>query len=232
MSLPILYRCANISTKRTLLPFYYRIRSLPYSTQNTKSNTHNSIRQRVKNGASFLVSSSLIVGGVGLSSIVIYLIGSELFASNGDTTLFNRAVSLCENDQTLRQWLQSNNNETFKAYGEMVTNDKWTRNRPLVSQHALDPQGNLHCKLRFHLESKAHKIALVHAEAVQYKTDNEHWYSTLKYNKPVFTMMYIDVRGKGRHFIIKPKLPVQPSKSNSSSSSNSLPFLSWLGLSK
>ncbi|CAL9734122.1 mitochondrial import inner membrane translocase subunit Tim21p [Monosporozyma servazzii] len=232
MPLPILYRCGNIARSRALFNSLPLLR--PFSTtqqQQQRAQTNNAkYISKVKNGASFLVSTSLIIGGIGLSSIVVYLIGSELFSSNGDTTLFNRAVSICQDDPTVHEWLQSNKTENLKAYGEMITNDKWTRNRPIVSQRIVDSNGDLHCKLRFHLQSKQNKIALIHAEAIQYKiSNNDHWYSSLKYNKPIFTMIYIDVKGKGRHFIIKPKLPAQ---STTPTTSNKLAFLSWLGLSK
>ncbi|CAL9728914.1 mitochondrial import inner membrane translocase subunit Tim21p [Monosporozyma unispora] len=225
MSLPILSKCCNNTTRRLLL-LSHTLRSPRFYS--TTAPPHKSIKQNFKSGASFLISSSLIIGGVGLSSLVLYLIGSELFASNGDTTIFNRAVSISQDDPIVRTLLNSTQNEKLKAYGELVTNDKWTRNRPIISQRVRDSNGNLHCKLRFHLQSKE-RIGLVHAEAIQYKISNDYWYSKLKYNKPIFTMMYIDVKGQGRHFIIKPKL--QPT-SNNNPTAKSLPLFSWLGLSK
>lgn len=250
MSFSILYRrplSATILTTRKTLPRLY-------STSSTSSSQRTPITTKIKNGITFVMSGTLIVGAVGLSTIVIYLIGSELFSPDADTILFNRAVSLCENDPIVHKLLHSkttnikNNKdsgdaefeyEKLKAFGELTTSDKWTRNRPLVSQRAKDINGNLHCKLRFHLQS-SEKIGLVHAEAIQYNhqvvTDNENedkkWYMRWKYNKPVFTMMYIDVKGEGRHFIVKPKISNSSSSSSNGNGSKSLPLFSWLGLTR
>lgn len=252
MSFSFLYRrplLNTISITRTILPRLY----------STSSSQRIPISKRIKNGVTFAMSGTLIVGAVGLSTMVIYLIGSELFSPDADTALFNRAVSLCENDPIVHKLLhskniniknKSNNNkngsgdtelefEKLKAFGELATSDKWTRNRPLVFQRAKDINGNLHCKLRFHLQS-TEKIGLVHAEAVQYnhpvttddRNEDKKWYMRWKYNKPIFTMMYIDVKGEGRHFIIKPKIQSSSSSSSNGKNSKSLPFLSWLGLTR
>lgn len=156
----------------------------------------------VKRFTSFTFSGVLVVGAVGVSGIVIYLIGSELFSPSGDTQLFNRAVSMVESDPTVRSLIQSNDsivrNERFKAYGELFTHDRWTRNRPIVCNRRVDREGKVHCFLRFHLESKK-KVALVHAEALE---------EPGKF-KPKFICVYIDVPGEKRHYIIKPKLKKQ-----------------------
>ena len=159
---------------------------------------------------------------------------------NGSSITNNTNIA---NTNTTTTTTNNNNNnsgneyEKLKAFGQLTTTDKWTRNRPLVFQRSKDKNGDLHCRLRFHLQS-SERIGLVHAEAVQYNhpistnnEDNKKWYMRWKYNKPVFTMMYIDVKGEGRHFIIKPKI-VSSSSSSSNNSSKSLSLFSWLGLTK
>ncbi|SMN22476.1 similar to Saccharomyces cerevisiae YGR033C TIM21 Nonessential subunit of the Translocase of the Inner Mitochondrial membrane (TIM23 complex) [Maudiozyma saulgeensis] len=168
----------------------------------TSSKKVDSIWPKLKNFTTFTFSAALVVGAIGISTVVIYLIGAELFSPSGDTQLFNRAVSLVQKDKELRQLLQSNDtlyNERLKAYGEMITHDRWTRNRPIVSKRRIDKDGHVHCFLRFHIESKK-KIGLVHCEAVE-KQD-----SLL----PEFVSLYVDIKGEKRHFIIKPKLKKQP----------------------
>lgn len=92
--------------------------------------------------------------------------------------------------------------ERLKAYGELITNDKWTRNRPIVSTKKLDKEGRTHHYMRFHVESKK-KIALVHLEAKESKQNYQ----------PDFINMYVDVPGEKRYYLIKPKLhPVSNSK--------------------
>ncbi|KAJ9572551.1 Hypothetical protein J6897_03537 [Nakaseomyces glabratus] len=154
---------------------------------------------KLKALTSFTASSLLVVGGVGVSGVVLYLILSELFSPSGDTMLFNRAVTLVEDNEEVRKLLQCNDSsfkkERLKAYGELVTNDRWTRNRPIVSTQKIDKYGKCHHFMRFHLESKK-KLGLVHVEAV----DSEQNY------KPNFVSMYIDIPGEKRFYIIRPKL--------------------------
>lgn len=168
----------------------------------SEKKTTTSIWPKLKSFTTFTFSAALVVGAIGVSTVVIYLIGAELFSPSGDTQLFNRAVSLVQKDQELRQSLQSNDTlyrERLKAYGEMITHDRWTRNRPIVSKRRIDNDGNVHCFLRFHIESKK-KIGLVHCEAVEKQG------SLL----PEFVSLYVDIKGEKRHFIIKPKLQKQP----------------------
>lgn len=160
---------------------------------------------RIKNATSFSLSALLVVGAVGVSTVVIYLIGSELFSPSGDTQLFNRAVSMVQKDKTVRELLQSNDtlyNERLKAYGELITHDRWTRNRPIVSKRRIDAEGNVHCFLRFHIESKK-KVGLVHCEALEKKGKI----------LPDFVSLYVDIPGEKRHFLIRPVLKKAPKAS-------------------
>lgn len=154
---------------------------------------------RIKAFTTFTVSGTLVIGAVGLSAIVLYLITSELFSPSGDTRLFNRSVSIVEVDEPSRSLLQCDDNgdnkERLKAYGEAFTRDKWTRNRPATSQKRLDKSGRSHYSMRFNVESKK-KRGLVHVEAVD---SDEHY-------QPDLISLYIDVPGEKRHYLIKPKL--------------------------
>nr|6K7D_A Chain A, Maltose/maltodextrin-binding periplasmic protein,Mitochondrial import inner membrane translocase subunit TIM21 [synthetic construct] len=117
-------------------------------------------------------------------------------AAKADTQLFNRAVSMVEKNKDIRSLLQCDDGitgkERLKAYGELITNDKWTRNRPIVSTKKLDKEGRTHHYMRFHVESKK-KIALVHLEAKESKQNYQ----------PDFINMYVDVPGEKRYYLIK-----------------------------
>lgn len=168
-------------------------------TEKTKSGRKLALWPKVKAFTTFTASGTLVIGGAGLSVIVIYLILSELFSPSGDTQIFNRSVSLIEKDDAARALLQCNDTadskERLKAYGETFTSDKWTRNRPIVSNKKIDKHGRAHHFMRFHVESKK-KVGLVHVEAV----DSDKNY------QPDFKSVYLDVPGEHRHYLIKPQL--------------------------
>lgn len=171
------------------------------SNDSSSANKRNKIGiwSRIKSFTTFTVSGTLVVGAIGLSAIVIYLITSELFSPSGDTRMFNRAVSLVEKDGSSRSLLQCEDNgdtkERLRAYGEVFSRDRWTRNRPATSQKKLDKSGRFHYSMRFNVESKKTR-GLVHVEAVD---SHEHY-------QPDFVSLYIDVPGEKRHYLIKPKL--------------------------
>ncbi|AQZ13074.1 TIM21 (YGR033C) [Zygosaccharomyces parabailii] len=196
--------------KLGLTPGLVRVSSLSsmchYSTFNTyaEENARQTKKKigiwpRIKSFTTFTVSGTLVVGAVGLSAIVIYLITSELFSPSGDTRMFNRAVSMVEKDEISRSLLQCDDygdtKERLKAYGELFTSDRWTRNRPAASQKKIDKYGRSHYSMLFNVESKK-KRGLVHIEAA----DSDQNY------QPDFLSLYIDVPGEKRHYLIKPKL--------------------------
>ncbi|SCU80552.1 LAMI_0B02916g1_1 [Lachancea mirantina] len=164
-----------------------------------------SIWAKFKAFSTFAVSGVLVVGASGLAGLVIYLILSELFSPSGDTRMFNRAVSVVETDPAARQLLQCQDSEShkerLKAYGELLTDDRWTRNRPISSVRRIGRDGKEHHYMRFHVESKA-KLALVHVEARQSETSYV----------PDVISMYMDVPGEKRYYFIKPKVSLPPRK--------------------
>lgn len=195
---PILARSlVRVSTLRS--ECYYSTFNA-YTEENLRQNKQKiGIWPRIKSFTTFTVSGALVVGAVGLSGIVIYLITSELFSPSGDTRMFNRAVSMVEKDDVARTLLQCDDHgdakERLKAYGELFTSDRWTRNRPPASQKKLDKHGKSHYSMLFNVESKKRR-GLVHIEAAD---SDEHY-------QPDFVSLYIDVPGEKRHYLIKPKL--------------------------
>lgn len=169
------------------------------NSEERKSGKTPAIWPKVKAFTSFTASGTLVIGAAGLSVVVIYLILSELLSPSGDTQMFNRSVSLIEKDETARALLQCNDTveskERLKAYGEIFTSDRWTRNRPIVSTRKIDKNGKAHYFMRFHVESKKRR-GLVHIEAVE--SDKNY--------QPDFKSMYLDVAGEQRYYLIKPQL--------------------------
>lgn len=208
---PLVNSCQRKCYKSTL-----SIRALTYATNkrystfNAHSGKYNessnatkkkkaTVWPRIRAFTTFTISGALVIGAAGLSIIVIYLIGSELFSPSGDTRIFNRSVSIIEKDETARGLLHCEDTDTskerLKAYGETFASDKWTRNRPISSSKKIDKYGKAHYYMRFHVESK-NKRGLVHIEAVE----------SQKHYQPDFTSMYIDVPGEKRYYLIKPKI--------------------------
>ncbi|SCU83324.1 LADA_0C10770g1_1 [Lachancea dasiensis] len=160
---------------------------------------------KIKTYTSFTVSGVLVLGATGLAGLVLYLLGQELFSPSGDTRMFNRAVSMVEADPHARQLLRCNDTERskerIKAYGELLTDDRWTRNRPISSTRRIGKDGKEHHYMRFHAESKQ-KLALVHVEA----RESEKSYT------PELVSMYMDIPGEKRYYFIKPQVPVVKAK--------------------
>ncbi|SCU77459.1 LAFA_0A01816g1_1 [Lachancea sp. 'fantastica'] len=160
---------------------------------------------KIKSFTSFTVSGALVVGASGLAGLVIYLLLQELFSPSGDTRLFNNAVSMVESDPKARELLlcndSANSKERVKAYGELLTDDRWTRNRPIMSTRRIGKDGREHHYLRFHVESKQ-KLALVHVEARE---------SDKNYT-PDLVSMYMDIPGEKRYYFIKPQVAIAKPK--------------------
>lgn len=198
-----------VSTKSFSSKYYstFNAKSNPNSnsnktTQNTKKTP---LWPRVKAFTSFTASGVLVVGATGLAAMVIYLILSELLSPSGDTQIFNRAVSLVEADEIARTLLQCDDSEDdkerLKAFGEILTDDKWTRNRPISSTRRIGKDGKEHYFMRFHVESKQ-KRGLVHIEAKA---------SEVNY-QPDFISIYLDIPGEKRYYLVKPRVSIAKPK--------------------
>ena len=178
-----------------------------YSQANNRK-PKQSVWQKTKNATTFTASGVLVLGAAGLAIIVVYLIFSELFLPSGDTHIFNRAVNLIEDDAISRSLLECNDTnvskpdgthhitkEKLKAYGETIQNDHWTRNRPIQSMRKVGVDGKERYFMRFHVESEK-KVGTVYVEAKESET---------KY-QPEFIVIYIDIPGKRRHYLVKPHI--------------------------
>ncbi|KAL6939892.1 hypothetical protein ACO0RG_003741 [Hanseniaspora osmophila] len=184
-----------------------KISQQAYSQANSK-NPKQSAWQKVKNATTFTASGVLVLGAAGLAIVVVYLIFSELFLPSGDTHIFNRAVNLIEDDAISRNLLECNDTnvskpdgthhitkEKLKAYGETIKDDHWTRNRPIQSMRKVGVDGKERYFMRFHVESEK-KLGTVYVEAKESETKFQ----------PEFIVIYIDVPGKRRHYLVKPQI--------------------------
>ncbi|KAH3685995.1 hypothetical protein WICPIJ_002994 [Wickerhamomyces pijperi] len=147
---------------------------------------------KIKTAFTFTFSTTLVIGAVTLSGLVIYLVLSELLLPSGDTQVFNHAVSLVEKDEKVQKLLGFEEGTRLKAYGETNGGDKWTRNRPIASQRSEDRQGKEHLFMRFNVEHD-NKVASVQLETVQ--ADVLH---------PEFRYIFVDVPGQKRVYVIEP----------------------------
>ncbi|ODV59405.1 Tim21p, partial [Ascoidea rubescens DSM 1968] len=137
-------------------------------------------------------TTTLVLGAVGLTSMVIYLLFTELLLPSGDTQVFNRTVTLVENDLECQKLLRMKPGARLKAYGESSEN-KWTRNRPISSIRKPDPNNPNQELLfmKFHVESEE-KIGNVQLEIKSTDIAN-----------PEYVYLFLQVDGY-KHFIISP----------------------------
>lgn len=141
----------------------------------------------------FSVSTALVIGALGVSSLVIYLIFSELFLPSGDTRTFNKAVKLIEKNELVQKELGFKSGDRLKAYG-MVAADKWVRNRPVQSVRKQGSDGNDHLVMRFRVESPLGRFGDVTLEQI----DTSFWSAQFAY-------IALDTPHKKRIYVIEPK---------------------------
>lgn len=214
------WKCGILPTFLALVPatrrcvsapkFNTRLRYLPipvqrksYSTKTAPppppppSSDHNAkgkaILSRISRILTFSVSSVMVVGAIGLSGLVIYLILSELFLPSGDTKTFNKAVKLVEQSEKVQKALDFQPGERLKAHGE-VAGDKWVRNRPVQSVRQKGADGRDHLAMRFHVESASGHHGTVNLEQI----DTSFWSSEFAY-------IALDLPSKKRIYIVEPK---------------------------
>ncbi|OWB72981.1 hypothetical protein B5S31_g2711 [[Candida] boidinii] len=211
------YQCSNkivnnirlLSTSKIL-----NIQSQQNNSNSTSSNNNNnnnsnnnkqgekksgaSIFNLFKRGSKFLISTSIVLGALGISSISLYLVFTELFSPSGETQTFNRVVSMIEKDEKSLKLLGYSDEEILKnngkiklnAYGEIINDDRWTRNRPISATKFTGKDSKEHLLMRFFVESQ-YKVGIVQLEAIDE--------SFIEQN---LIFVSIDVNGEQRHYLI------------------------------
>lgn len=127
--------------------------------------------------------------------VTSYLIATELFSPSGETSTFNRVVSLIEKDQKCLQLLGYSDAEIeqgrirLKAYGG-VSPDMWTRNKPVQATKFTGKDEKEHMIMRFFVESNK-TIGVVNLEAIE---EN--------FIEQELIYVSLDVKGHGKHYLI------------------------------
>lgn len=162
----------------------------PPSDKNAKGKA---LLSRITRTFTFSASSLMVIGALGVSGLVIYLILSELFLPSGDTKTFNKAVKLVEENEDAQKALGFSAGQRLKAYGE-VASDRWVRNRPVQSVRQKGKDGKDHLAMRFHVESPSGRHGSVTLEQI----DTSFWSSEFAY-------IALDLPTKKRIYVISPK---------------------------
>ncbi|KAI8369096.1 mitochondrial import inner membrane translocase subunit Tim21, partial [Choanephora cucurbitarum] len=122
----------------------------------------------------------IILTGVGLTSVIVYYIGSELFSSQSPTSIFNEVVDRIRIHDELVALL----GEPIKGHGEPSRNSR-RRNRRIASQVVEDQNNEPHLLMRFYVEGPLSQ-GTVSLEMI--KDEKKKW----QYKK-----LYVDVPGQG-----------------------------------
>lgn len=203
------YQCSNQIVNNMRLLSTSRILNTQSQQSSTAGSQSGSNKQQNKNGgpsvfnlfkrgSKFLVSTSIVLAALGISSISLYLVFTELFSPSGETQTFNRVVSMIEKDEKSLKLLGysdeeiSKNNGKIKlnAYGEMINDDRWTRNRPVSATKFTGKDSKEHLLMRFFVESQ-YKVGIVQLEAIDE--------SFIEQN---LIFVSIDVNGEQRHYLV------------------------------
>lgn len=151
------------------------------------------ILSKITRFSTFFAASVMVVGALGVSGLVIYLVFSELFLPSGETRTFNKALKVTEKSEVAQKVLNFPPGERLKAHGE-VPGDKWVRNRPIQSSRKKGADGKDHMVIRFHVLSKAGKHATVTVEQI----NTSFWTSEFAY-------IALDVHNGKRVYVVEPK---------------------------
>ncbi|ODV83226.1 hypothetical protein CANARDRAFT_30167 [[Candida] arabinofermentans NRRL YB-2248] len=200
-----------LSSKRLVSSTSILLQQQAKSTQ-SKKNKESPLYDTLKRGTKWTISSSIVLVALGLSSISIYLVFSELFSPSGETSTFNRVVSQIEDSKEALKLLgysdeEIEENNSFKkirlkAYGQEPS-DKWSRNRPVTATKFTGKDGKEHMLMRFFVESES-KVGVVQLEAIE---EN--------FIQQELLYVSLDVKGSPRFYLIGgPKLSSVQKKYN------------------
>jgi len=165
------------------------------ASQGTTAKKHMSFGERVKNGAKFMLSSAIVLAALGVTSVSLYLVFKELFSPSGQTSTFNRVVSMIEQNQQCLKLLGYSDEEIkkgkikLKAYGD-VPQDRWTRDRPIRATQYTAKDGTDRLLMRFFVESK-YTVGVVRVEAIEENVVAQK-----------FNYVTLDVKGNNRFYIV------------------------------
>ncbi|KAG1469181.1 hypothetical protein G6F56_003403 [Rhizopus delemar] len=161
-------------------PVHYRKSKQTSALSEAKPWSELSTPQKVVVASKTSFNVGVILAGVGLTSAVVYYIGSELFGSQSTTSIFSDTVDLIRANEEVVNMI----GEPMKAHGEPSRNSR-RRNRRVASQIVEDQENNPHLFMRFYLEGSISQ-GTVMLEMI--KDEKDKW----QYKK-----LYVDVPGQG-----------------------------------
>ncbi|XP_067651708.1 mitochondrial import inner membrane translocase subunit Tim21-like [Haliotis asinina] len=114
--------------------------------------------EKVKEAGKDITYGLVILVGVGITGIIFYVVGRELFSSQSPSGIYGDALKKCmQNDQLISML-----GEPMKGYGEMTRR----RRRRHVSHQEFESGGAKYMRMRFYVEGP-HGKATVTAEMKQ-----------------------------------------------------------------
>lgn len=154
---------------------------------------------RIKHSLSFSFYSLIVVGGLGLTGLVVYYFVSDILLPTSDVQVFNRAFHIIQKDEETQKRLGGSK---IKAYGEK-TDNKWARNRPIASRRGFDFAGREYLLMQFHVAGDLEE-GLVRLEMA--KSDEPNRAGAAQFD---FRYLVLEVPGYQRHYLIDntPKTP-------------------------
>ncbi|XP_022098060.1 mitochondrial import inner membrane translocase subunit Tim21-like [Acanthaster planci] len=103
----------------------------------------------------------IVIVGIGVTGIMFYAIGRELFASSSPNAVYTRAYKLCKKDAEIIEEL----GEPIKGFGETTRRGR----RRHVSHFEYEQDGVKHMRMKFYIQGPKRK-ATVHLEVKEGET--------------------------------------------------------------
>ncbi|XP_064651396.1 mitochondrial import inner membrane translocase subunit Tim21-like [Lineus longissimus] len=115
--------------------------------------------QKVQQTTKDVTYTAVIVVGVGITAIMFYVIGRELFSTQSPSGVFGEALKLCKKNDQIRDTL----GEPIKGYGETTRRG---RRRHVSHLEWLSDDGVKHMRMKFYVEGPSAK-GTAHLEVKQ-----------------------------------------------------------------
>ncbi|KAG9234940.1 TIM21-domain-containing protein [Amylocarpus encephaloides] len=130
----------------------------------------------------------MILAGAVLTSGVVYIMYTEVFAPDSKVNHFNRAVKQVKEDSRCTELL--GNSKKITAYGEPTWN-KWARARPIASRIETDRRGVEHLMMHFNVEGPLNK-GVVNLHMQKRPSDSEFVYKYLALDVPGHRRIFLE----------------------------------------
>ncbi|XP_041376415.1 mitochondrial import inner membrane translocase subunit Tim21-like [Gigantopelta aegis] len=105
---------------------------------------HLTMAEKVKEAGKDATYTGVIIIGVGVTAVMFFAIGRELFSSQSPSGLYGKALKMCEKNDQLKSML----GEPMKGYGETTRRGR----RRYVSHQEYIENGVKYMRIRFYIE--------------------------------------------------------------------------------